>query len=256
MPANDMSFVNNPSGCEPTRAIVLSAGKGLRMRPITDSTPKPMIQVGGRTLIDRAIDRLEESDVKKVVVNLHHLGDKIERHLVARKSPEIEFSYEDELLETGGGVVKALPLLGDAPFFVVNADAMMLNGSNAALDRMKTAWDDEAMDVLVLLNSTVESYGYDGFGDFSVDPNGVISRRPEREVSPYVFTGTQILHPRIFKDTPDGAFSLNTLYDRAIEERRLFGIVHDGEWFHIGTPDGLAEAERYIQTRYPGIRHR
>ena len=135
-----MSFVNNPSGCEPTRAIVLSAGKGLRMRPITNSTPKPMIQVGGQTLLDRAIDRLEESDIKKVVVNLHHLGDKIERHLIKRKSPKIEFSYEEELLETGGGIVKALSLLGDAPFFAINADAMILNGSEAALDRMKAAW--------------------------------------------------------------------------------------------------------------------
>ena len=256
MSIEDYSFVNSPSGCKPEYAIVLSAGKGLRMRPITDSTPKPMIQVGGRTLLDRAIDRLEESNVKKIIVKLHHLSDKIERHLVARKSSEIQFSHEDDLLETGGGVAKALPLLGNAPFFAINADAMMLNGSEAALDRMKAAWDNDAMDVLVLLNSTVEAYGYDGVGDFSVDPNGVISRRPEREGSPYVFTGTQILHPRIFKNRPEGAFSLNILYDRAIEDRRLFGIVHDGEWFHIGTPDGLAEAEQYIQTRYPGIRHR
>jgi N-acetyl-alpha-D-muramate 1-phosphate uridylyltransferase len=256
MPADDLKFLNKPSGCIPDHAIVLSAGKGLRMRPITNSTPKPMIQVGGRTLLDRTLDRLEDSKVKKVVVNLHHLGAQIERHLGSRKSPDIAFSHEDELLETGGGVLKALPQLGKTPFFVVNADAMLLNGSEIALDRMKTAWDDGAMDGLLLLQSTVEAYGYRGRGDFWVDPSGVITRRPEREVSPYLFTGTQILHPRLFKGSPKGAFSLNVLYDKAIEEKRLFGIVHDGEWFHIGTPDGLAEAETYVQTRYPGIRHR
>ena len=256
MPADDLKFLNKPSGCSPDHAIVLSAGKGLRMRPITDSTPKPMIQVGGRTLLDRSLDRLEDSHVKKVVVNLHHLGEQIERHLGSRETPDIIFSHEDELLETGGGVVKALPQLGKAPFFVINADAMLLNGSEIALDRMKAAWDEDAMDGLLLLQSTVEAYGYRGQGDFWVDPSGLITRRPEREVSPYLFTGTQILHPRLFKGAPKGAFSLNVLYDKAIEEKRLFGIVHDGEWFHIGTPDGLAEAETYVQTRYPGIRHR
>ena len=190
------------------------------------------------------------------MVNLHHLGAQIERHLGSRKSPDIVFSYEDELLETGGGVVKALPQLGKTPFYVVNADAMLLNGSEIALDRMKSAWDDGVMDGLLLLHSTVEAYGYQGRGDFWVDPSGVITRRPEREVSPYLFTGTQILHPRLFKNAPKGAFSLNVLYDKAIEAQRLFAIVHDGEWFHIGTPDGLAEAETYVQTRYPGIRHR
>lgn len=256
MPTDEFNFVNDPSGCSPDHAIVLSAGMGLRMRPITDSTPKPMIQVGGRTLLDRAIDRLEDSDIKTVVVNLHHLGGRIERHLSGRKTPNIKFSHEDDLLETGGGVVKALPLLGKAPFFVVNADAMLLNGVQVALQRMKTAWDDGAMDGLVLLQSTVEAYGYEGQGDFWIDPNGLITRRPEREVSPYLFTGTQILHRRLFKNAPEGAFSLNVLYDQAMEAKRLYGIVHDGEWFHIGTPDGLAEAERYVQTRYPGIRHR
>lgn len=240
----------------PRWGMVLAAGLGLRMRPITETLPKPLIEVGGRTLLDRALDRLEEAGVATAVVNVHHLGHMVEEHLSRRATPEILISNEETLLETGGGIVRALPLLGTDPFFVANGDSLWLNGIRSALDRMAEAWDDERMDGLLLLHPTVEAYGYSGQGDFCIDPIGLLTRRPESEISPYLFTGVQILHPRLFKGAPEGAFSLNRLYDTAIEAERLYGIVHDGEWFHIGTPEGLAEAEAYLQIRYPGTRRR
>ncbi|MBD3611027.1 MAG: nucleotidyltransferase family protein [Hydrogenovibrio crunogenus] len=240
----------------PKRAMILAAGYGRRLQPLTHKTPKALIKVGGRAMVDRSIDRLEEAGVETIVVNLHHLGSQLEQHLRSRKGPEILFSREDELLETGGGVRKALPLLGDKPFLVVNADVMWLNGPTSALGRMATIWDDATMDGLLLLHSTVDAYGYTGMGDFCIDADGLLSQRPERELSPYLFTGIQILHPRLFEDTPEGSFRLRELYDRAIENERLYGIVHDGEWFHVGTPEGLAEAERYLRARYPETKHR
>ncbi len=244
------------AGWKPRKAMVLAAGFGTRLRPITEKTPKPLVMVGGRTLLDRAIDRLEQAGVKTVVVNLHYLGHLIEQHLRKRKSPEILFTHEEEILETGGGIANALDLLGDEPFYVANTDIMWLNGPQCTLGRMAQAWDDVRMDALLLLHFTVDAYGYKGNGDFSVDPDGRIRRRPEREISPYLNTGVQILHPRLFKDMPVEPFSLNVLYDRAICDGRLFGIVHDGEWFHIGTQEGLAEADAYVRIRYAGIKHR
>ncbi len=239
-----------------TKAIALSAGLGLRLRPITETLPKPLVRVGGRTLLDRALDRLEAAGVASAVVNLHHLGPLIERHLGKRASPRISFSHEQTLLETGGGVLNALGRLGPDPFFAVNADTLWLNGSGDALKRMTEAWDDNAMDALLLLHFTVDAYGYEGVGDFMLDQAGRLIRRPEDEVSPYLFTGVQILHPRLFAGEENGVFSLNRLYDKAIKAGRLYGIVHDGEWFHVGTPDGLAQAEAYMSVRYPGIKHR
>jgi MurNAc alpha-1-phosphate uridylyltransferase len=238
------------------KAMVLAAGLGTRMKPLTDTLPKPLVEVDGGTLIDHVLDRLEEARVAHVVVNTHHLADQLEKHLGQRKSPTIEFSREHELLETGGGIAKALPLLGEDPFYAVNSDAFWLNGPYDALLRMAETWDDDAMDGLLLLHSTVEAYGYSGFGDFCAGGDGLLSRRPEGEVSPWLFTGVQILHPRLFKDAPKDAFSLNVLYDRAMENERLYGAVHDGEWFHVGTPEGLKEAEDYMHLRYAGIRHR
>lgn len=236
--------------------MVLAAGYGTRMRPLTDTQPKPLVSVLDRSLIDRVIDRLEEAKVKKIVVNVHYLGEQIEQHLKSRNTPSIEISREDELLDTGGGIANALPLLGDDPFYAVNSDALWLNGYEDALLRLAALWNDDLMDGLLLLHSTVEAYGYDGMGDFTIDPSGALSRRPECEVSPYLYTGVQLLHPRLFKNAPDGPFSLNQLYDEAIENDRLYGIVHDGEWFHVGTVESLTEAENYIQARYAGIRHR
>lgn len=233
----------------PGHAMVLAAGLGLRMRPLTQTTPKPLLEVGGETMLDHALDRLEDAGVSDVVVNTHWLPEKIETHLEGRKHPRIAISREDKLLETGGGVTKALPLLGDAPFFVVNADIVWRDGTVPALRRLARAWDGECMDALLLLAATVRSTGYDGCGDFLMDPSGGLMRRPERAVAPFVFTGVQMVHPRLFADAPGGAFSMNILYDRALEAGRLSGIAHDGDWYHVGTPDAIGEADAEILER-------
>ncbi len=234
----------------PKWAMLLAAGLGMRLRPLTESRPKPLVEVAGRTLIDHALDRFEEVGVETVVVNLHHLGHMIQDHLAGRDSPEILYSHEPELLETGGGVAKALSHFDDSPFFVANTDIIWLSGPQNALQRMAETWDDARMDGLLLLHPTVTAHGYNGSGDFLIDPAGLLSQRPEREISPYMFAGVQILHPRLFEKAPEGAFSLRVLYDRAIERERLFGIVSDGVWFHVGTAEGLAEAEAFMQIRY------
>jgi MurNAc alpha-1-phosphate uridylyltransferase len=227
----------------PKRAMVLAAGLGKRMRPLTDTTPKPLLAVAGRTLLDRALDRLADAKVERAVVNVHYLGEQIETHLKARKSPPIVISREDVLLETGGGVTKALPQLGDAPFFVVNADILWLDGSTPALRRLAQAWDDGRMDALLLMQSTATARGYEGRGDYFLDAKGQLRRRRGGEVAPYVFAALQILHPRLFKDAPSGAFSLNVLYDKAQAAGRLWGLLHDGMWFHVGTPEDLAATD-------------
>lgn len=230
----------------PKRAMVLAAGLGLRMRPITEKLPKPLIEVAGRTLLDRALDRLEESGVADAVVNVHYLGSAIERHLRSRARPAIQISREEELLETGGGVRKALDRLGSAPFFVVNSDITWLDGPRPALRRLADAWDDAKMDALLLVNSVARTDDYDGSGDFFLSPAGRLRRRKRSEIAPFLFTGVQILHPRLFEGTEPKRFSLNLLYDRAEEQGRLYGLVHDGIWFHIGTPSGLAIANREL----------
>jgi MurNAc alpha-1-phosphate uridylyltransferase len=223
--------------------MVLAAGRGERMRPLTDKTPKPMIEVCGRAMIDRVLDRLAAAGVKQAVVNLHHLGEQIERHLAARRGPNIRFSHEAELLDTGGGVTKALPELGKRPFFALNGDVVWLDGGAPALERLAAAWDGAAMDVLLLLHPTAQAHGYHGPGDFFMSPGGQLRRRREHEVAPFIFAGIQILHPRVFQDAPAGAFSLNLVYDRAAEAKRLWGLRHDGEWFHVGTPEALDDVE-------------
>ncbi len=225
----------------PPKAMVLAAGLGERMRPITETRPKPLIELQGRALLDRILDRLEAAVVFEAVVNLHYLGEMIEAHLERRESPRITFSREAERLETGGGVRRALPLLGEAPFFVINGDVCWLDGQTPALDRLAHAWDEEEMDALLLVHPAAFAVGYDGSGDFVFTPEGRLGRRREREVAPFVFTGVQILHPRLFEGVEDGAFSLNVIYDKALEAGRLAGLRHDGEWFHIGTPEGLKE---------------
>jgi MurNAc alpha-1-phosphate uridylyltransferase len=244
------------AGCHPKKAMVLAAGLGLRLRPITEKLPKPLIEIAGRSLLDRALDRLDDAGIELAVVNVHYLGEMIEEHLKDRATPKTIVSREESLLETGGGVLRALPILGDAPFYVVNGDALWLNGHEDTLTRMARMWDDSVMDGLLLLHSTVEAYGYDGVGDFLLDPVGRLTRRPESEVSPYLFTGIQLLHPRLFQGVPEGFFSLNLMYDRAIAEGRLFGIVHDGEWFHVGTPEHLETAQTYMTVNYPGVKRR
>jgi MurNAc alpha-1-phosphate uridylyltransferase len=239
------------------KAMILAAGLGSRMRPITNKTPKPLVQVNSHALIDHAIDRLVEGGVTDVVVNLHYLGDQVERHLGQREKPNITFSWElDELLETGGGVKNALKQLGNDPFWVVNCDSIWLNGPQKMMSRAIEQWDPGKMDALLVLHSTVDAYGYEGQGDFQADPNGLLTRRPELEVTPWLFTGIQILDPRAFDHTHGGAFSLNVIYDSMIENARLYGMVHDGEWFHVGTPEGLEEVEGFMEYRYAGVKHR
>ena len=227
----------------PKTAMVLAAGLGERMRPITDTLPKPLVPVRGRPMLDIILDRLDEAGVTKAVVNLHYLGEMIEDHLGGRKAPAVVFSHEDDRLETGGGIRKALPLLGEDPFFALNGDVCWLDGLTPALRRLAAAWDPEKMDALLLLHPTAFALGYEGVGDYVMNPQGRLRRRLEREVAPFIFAGIQILHPRLFAGAPEGSFSLNRLYDKAQEEERLWGIRHDGEWFHVGTPEGLREVE-------------
>ncbi|MGA8382435.1 MAG: nucleotidyltransferase family protein [Stellaceae bacterium] len=226
----------------PRRAMVLAAGLGTRLRPLTEAVPKPLVELNGRTLLDHAIDRLAAAGVEQIVVNTHYLAAMIADRLAQRVEPRIEISEEAELLDTGGGVARALPSLGEA-FFVVNADVFWLDGRESALLRLARAFDHGAMDAMLLLQRTVSAVGYDGSGDYMLDPAGRPRRRREREIAPYLFAGIQLLHRRLFAGVTDRVFSLVRLFDRAEQAGRLRAIVHDGEWYHIGTPAGL-EATR------------
>ncbi len=232
----------------PRSAMVLAAGLGLRLRPLTDERPKPLVPVAGRALIDHVLDRLVAAGARRAVVNLHYKGELIERHLAGRRDIEIEFSHEEQLLDTGGGVKKALPLLDDI-FFVVNSDVIWLDGTVAALQRLMRAFVPEKRDAELLLQRTTHAVGYEGQGDFMLDPQGFLRRRGEREIAPYLFAGIQILHRRLFDHAPEGAFSLNRLWDEAIAAGRAKALVHDGEWFHVGTRSGLAATEARLDTR-------
>ena len=227
--------------------MVLAAGLGKRMRPITATTPKPLVEVGGRSLIDHGFSKLLAAGVEVCVVNVHYLADLVEVHVQKCRTPEIVISDEREaLLETGGGIVKALPHLGSEPFYVYNSDSFWIEGIRSNLDLLAARWDDAAMDGLLLLAPTVGSIGYSGAGDFFMDEIGRLTRRAERKVAPFAYAGAAIFHPRFFRDAPTGAFSLNVLFDRAIEEGRLFGQRMEGIWLHVGTPRAIVEAERAI----------
>ena len=230
-----------------THAMVLAAGLGTRMRPLTDDRPKPLLDLDGRSLLDHALDRLEAAGITQAVVNAHWLGEQVEAAMARRADPRIIVQKEDALLETGGSVTMALPLLGDGPFAVVNGDAFWLDGPTPALRRLAAAFDDAEMDALLLMVRTTQVEGIVGKGDFLLDPIGRMRRPKEREIAPYIYAGVQILSPRLFKDAPEGAFSLNRLYDRAIEAGRLYGLVHDGVWFHLSTPDDLHQAEATLR---------
>jgi MurNAc alpha-1-phosphate uridylyltransferase len=231
----------------PTHSMVLAAGLGRRMRPLTDTLPKPMIEVGGRRLIDRILDQLAAVGVRTVAVNLHHLGDLLRAHLAGRRAPRIVLSDERErLLETGGGVTKALPLLGSEPFFVLNGDVLWQDGTTPTLVDLAHFWRDAAMDALLLMHPTATALGYDGPGDFHMDGHGRLERR-SHGVAPLLFAGIQILHPRLFRDCTPEPFSLNRLYDRAATQGRLFGVRHLGRWMHVGTPGDLAAAEQALR---------
>jgi N-acetyl-alpha-D-muramate 1-phosphate uridylyltransferase len=231
----------------------MAAGLGLRMRPLTETMPKPMIAVGGVPMIDRALDWLASSGVTEAVVNTHYKAEMMEAHLSRRTRPRVRISREEVLLETGGGIKKALPMLGKEPFFSLNSDAICLDGATPALTRLRQAWRDETMDALLLVQPLERAIGYDGKGDFMVDDLGAIRRRGGSNRAPYVFTGVQILHPRLFADAPEGAFSLNVLYNLAIRADgaldRVRAVVHDGDWLHIGDPEGLKKAEAFFFNR-------
>ena len=228
-------------------AMVLAAGLGQRMRPITDTLPKPLVEVGGRALIDHALARLADAGIERAIVNVHHLGDLVESHVGRCRNPAITVSDErDALLETGGGVKRALPLIGGEPFLVLNSDSLWIEGEGANLPAMMTAWEPARMDLLLLLAATATSLGYDGSGDFHIGPDGTLARRRQGEAAPFVYAGVAIVKPSLFAETPEGPFSLNLLFDRAIAAGRLYGHRLDGQWLHVGTPAAIPLAAERI----------
>jgi MurNAc alpha-1-phosphate uridylyltransferase len=228
--------------------MVLAAGLGERMRPLTDRIPKPLVAVDGKPLIDHVLDRLAAAGVERAVVNVHYLADQIERHLAGRQQPRVVIADERaKLLDTGGGVVKALDKLGREPFFHVNSDSIWIDGAKPNLDRLAAGFDPARMDALLLLAPAADSIGYSGRGDFTMRPDGRLQRRAEREVAPFVYAGAAVFAPALFAGAPEGAFSLTRLFDRAAEAGRLYGLRLEGIWMHVGTPDAIATAEAAIK---------
>jgi MurNAc alpha-1-phosphate uridylyltransferase len=241
--------MTKPAQWRPEAGMVLAAGFGRRMLPLTEKVPKPLVQLRGRALIDHVLDRLNEAGVARAVVNVHHFADKLQTHVSKREHPKIVISDErKEMLDTGGGVVQALPHLGTGPFLIHNSDSVWIEGVGSNLARLFEAWDSARMDALMLLASGATSVGYDGQGDFSMGTDGRLTRRGERQMAPFVFTGVSIAHPRLFDGAPKGPFSLNAPWDAAIDKGRLFGVRLDGLWMHVGTPEALVEAERWIES--------
>ncbi len=226
-------------------AMLMAAGLGKRMRPLTAATPKPLVRVAGRPLIDRALDRLDEAGVAKAVVNVHYLADAIEAHIGSRAAPKVTFSDErDLLLETGGGMVKAhgAGLLPD-PFFACNADSIWLDGPRNAFADLSAAWDPERMDALLLVVTHARAYNFDGTGDFYMDGSGRLTRKLPGRIAPFIYTGIQLVSHRLLREAPEGKFSTNTLWNRAIEEERLFGLAFTGHWYEVGTPAHIRPTE-------------
>jgi MurNAc alpha-1-phosphate uridylyltransferase len=228
-------------------AMVLAAGLGKRMRPLTASQPKPMVRVAGKALIDHALDRLQEAGIGRAVVNVHYLADALEAHVKERQSPQILISDErDELLETGGGMVRAQGELPD-PFFCLNSDNIWLDGPRNAFHDLSCAWNPEEMDALLLLVPHKGAAHFRGLGDFYMDPQGRLERRRPARVAPFIYTGIQLVSKRLLRDAPEGPFSTNILWDRAIGEGRLFGCAFTGCWYEVGTPDSIRLTEEALQ---------
>lgn len=225
-------------------AMILAAGRGERMRPLTDSTPKPLIPVAGRSMLERAMDRLQRSGVQNIVVNVHHLGSQIADRLRGRA----RIIHEDRLLETGGSVRNALPLLGNGPFFVLNGDGLWRDGPASMLGRLASAWDPSRMDALLLLHPLATAIGREekDRGDYYLEPDGRARHRGTAETAPYLFASISVCDSRLFNGSPEGPFSLLRLWNRAEQAGRLFALVHDGDWFHVGTPEALVAAERVL----------
>jgi N-acetyl-alpha-D-muramate 1-phosphate uridylyltransferase len=231
----------------PKTAMVFAAGLGMRMRPITETIPKPLVKIGGKALLDHCLDRFAEAGVERAIVNVHYLADQIEDHLAARQRPQVIISDEREkLLDQGGGIKKALPLIGDQPFYLCNTDAFWLEGPRSNLHRLAAAWDPDKMDVALLVAATVSAAGVDWPGDFSMNADGWLVRRQEREVAPYVYAGVGIIKPEFFKDDARDAFRLAPIFFEAAAKGRLYGVRLDGIWLHVGYPEAIAEVERAI----------
>ncbi len=228
-----------PSQYTPDRAMILAAGRGTRLATLTAATPKPLIRVGGQTLIDMARDQLTAAGVREAVVNTHHLGEMVQDHVGRWTAPRAIVSYEEELLDTGGGARRALRWLGLNPFYVLNSDLVWLGRPGRGLERLADRWCNADMDVLLLLVATVDVKGYTGPGDFTMVADGRLQRRQQGTMAPFLFTGAQIIHPRAFTGAPDGPFSLNCIYDRAAEKGRLYGVRYDSPWIDAGTPERL-----------------
>jgi MurNAc alpha-1-phosphate uridylyltransferase len=229
---------------KPAKAMVLAAGLGLRMRPLTERKPKPLVAVAGRPLLDHVLDKLGDAGVSEAVVNVHYLPEQIIDHVAGRTRPRVIVSDErNQVLGTGGGIVKALPLLGPAPFFLVNADTLWIDGVRSNLARLAEAFQPDRMDILLLMAPTATSIGYSGNGDYAMLPDGALRKRREHQVVPFVYAGAAILSPSIFANAPSGEFSLMKMFDAANEQERLFGLRLDGMWMHVGTPDAVGAAE-------------
>lgn len=230
----------------PKTAMVLAAGLGKRMRPITDTLPKPLVKVAGKTLIDWSLDSLERTGVEQAVTNVHYLPDQLIDHLSTRRHPAVTISDErDALLDSGGGIVRALPLLGDAPFYIINADTFWIDRAEDNLRRLALAWDDGAMDILLMLATLDQATGHSGGTDFLRSPGGRLTRS-KGAPDGLIYAGAAIVHPRIFADAPQGPHSLNVQFDKALAAGRLFGLPIDGDWITVGTPDAIAPAEAAV----------
>lgn len=232
-----------------TQAFVLAAGLGTRMRPITEHTPKPLVEVGGKPLINWGLDALAQAGVRRAVVNVHHLADRMEAHLAGRRKPEIIISDErDALLDSGGGVIKALPILGDKPFLILNADTFWIDGAQNSLSLLLDAWDAESMDMLLLLADPLDATGHSGSTDFLRAPDGRLSRAKAAPEG-LIYAGGGIVHPRIFAGAAPVPHSLNLYFDRAIAARRLHGRRMDAHWITVGTPEAVAQADAAVAAR-------
>ena len=228
--------------------MVFAAGLGTRMRPVTNTLPKPLVEVGGKALIDHMLDRFADAGLARAIVNVHYLADRIETHLASRAQPQVVLSDERaRLLDQGGGIKQALPLIGDAPFFICNTDQFWLEGPHSNLRAMAARWDPAAMDVLLLVAATTSSIGVDWAGDFAMTADGRLVRREERGVAPFVYAGVGIIKASLFEGAPDGPFRLAPYFFDAAAEGRLYGHRLDGQWLHVGTPEAIAEAEETIR---------
>lgn len=235
-------------GAVPETAMVLAAGHGTRMAPLTEERPKALVELGGKSLIDGTLDRLERAGVKRAVVNLHARADQLQAHLEARSGAmDIVFSDErDRLLDTGGAIKKALPLLGEDPVFVVNCDVVWRDGMVDTLHHLADRWQGREMDALLLIVHSYAALGYEGRGDFHMDATGRLYERPERVITPYVYGGVQILQPGLAAEIDDDVFSMRAVWNRAAERERLFGLIHEGPWGHVGTPEARRVVERAL----------